>query len=117
MQADKFSAASTVSFAFFFFDDSIELDCGDCMGPAVQPSAFRVSLSNFPLSTELPVRDQILVRFGQQSAAVVQLVSTNASRTVLSIQPPSPVCSGCVFEEGSATIDLLVQLKDDDDAS
>eukprot|EP00961_Rhodomonas_salina_P121936 1641997-Rhodomonas_salina.1 len=86
------------------------------MGPAVRWSAFRVSISNFPLSTTLAVRDQIAVRFGQSGAAAVQLESTNASVTVLTIEPPSPVCSGCVFEEGSATVDLVVQLRDDEDA-
>eukprot|EP00290_Baffinella_frigidus_P059416 CAMPEP_0180372692 /NCGR_PEP_ID=MMETSP0989-20121125/20732_1 /TAXON_ID=697907 /ORGANISM="non described non described, Strain CCMP2293" /LENGTH=78 /DNA_ID=CAMNT_0022369287 /DNA_START=1 /DNA_END=233 /DNA_ORIENTATION=- len=55
---------ATASFTFSFFDDNTALDCFECRKPSSEGTPFRVTITNFLISTALAASDQITVTFG-----------------------------------------------------
>jgi len=104
-------------FSLTFFDDNIRLRCKNCEGPTTGAPALVVGITSFQLSTDIAPSEQIIVKFGLVDAASVTILSSNATLTLLSIEPPSAPCPTCSFESGSSEIDLSVALMVDDSVS
>ena len=74
---------TTASFPFTFFDDNIALDCGECRAPSAAGAAFRVTITNFLLSTGQAASDQISVSFGYLlHLSITSQTTTHASFTL-----------------------------------
>jgi hypothetical protein len=105
---------ATASFTFTFFDDNIALDCFECRKPSSEGTPFRVTITNFLISTALAASDQITVTFGSEAAAAVTIDdSSNGTLTVLEITPPSYECASCSYEGGVAAVELAVVSRTD----
>lgn len=98
-------AVFKASFPLAAYDDSITASCSATEVPSNgggQP--ITATLTNFYIAPGSSVSDSLLVTFGPQPAAAVELVSTSPSSTILSISPPS--CPSCTA--GPTTVDLVV---------
>ena len=75
---------TTASFPLTFFDDNIALDCGACRAPSsAGRAAFRVTVTNFLLSTAQAASDQISVSFGYLlHLSITSQTTTHASFTL-----------------------------------
>eukprot|EP00961_Rhodomonas_salina_P210433 2841236-Rhodomonas_salina.1 len=58
--SDKYSPGPMTSaeFKFTFYDGETKLLCCDCAAPAVFADPFPITMTNFPLCTDLPALDQ-----------------------------------------------------------
>ncbi|KAJ1473645.1 hypothetical protein T484DRAFT_1835196 [Baffinella frigidus] len=104
---------TTASFTFSFFDDNIALACVECRAPSSSGAPFRVTITNFLISTALAASDQITVTFGSEAAAAVTILSSNGTLTVLMITPPSYECASCSYAGGVAAVELAVVSRTD----
>ena len=57
---------------------------------------------------QVNVIDQMEVKFGQEEASSVTLISMDATRTVLSVVPPPYDCDRCTVRDGAGRVTLSV---------
>ena len=82
---------TTASFPLTFFDDNMALDCGACRTPSSAGAPFRVTITNFLLSTAQAASDQIAVSFGYRLH--LSITSQTTPHTPFTRHPPPSTLS------------------------
>ena len=117
MQSPSALAPSTARLRFSMFDDSIIMTCHSeaCASPESGDQDIFVALTNFLLSEDMPLTDQIFASFGELEATSIERAADssicNGVETCLHLV--SPACTGCVFTRGAKTLALAVGFKAD----
>jgi hypothetical protein len=112
-------APKTASIPFTFFDDRISLEClSGCEGSALGLGSTLVALTNFPLDSDLSLRDQISCTYGAFAAtnlafAEPQAHSECSESGVTCLHLTQPACDACIFDRGAFEVQLSVTMKTD----
>ena len=104
------------SHPFSFFDDSVSLTCLEgCESAANANQEVLVAITNFPVSDDLSVLDQVFAQFGDVEAISIEKEQdhSNCTGDVRCFRLVAPTCDQCSFDRGSRTVVLAVSLKAD----
>jgi len=110
---------SSASMGFSCFDDQISIKCLEgCHGSAKGGQPLLLALTNFLLTSDISLFDQVVATFGDFEAVGLEFGqnSDNAQcggAAVTCISLTQPECVDCVFERGALVVDLSVAMKVD----
>ena len=110
---------SSASMGFSCIDEQIIIEClKGCQGSDKGTGTTLLALTNFQLTLDVSLFDQVIAMFGSFEAAGLEFVqnSDNArceDAAVTCIILTQPACVGCVYERGALIVALSVVMKAD----
>lgn len=113
-------AASEASTIVDLLDTTIEIECLDgCSGgPADGGNEFTISLTNFPLFSDIALTDQVFTTFhGDASALAMELEVDGCPSGSTCLRLLVPSCNGCRFQGGAQVVPVKVGFKADSSRS
>ena len=113
-------AASEASTIVDLLDTTIEIECLDgCSGgPADGGNEFTISLTNFPLFSDIALTDQVFTTFhGDASALAMELEVDGCPSGSTCLRLLVPSCNGSRFQGGAQVVPVKVGFKADSSRS